>query len=120
MQGGCLVAPTKPKGRPKKGTIPSLGLINFDTTSLLSAVEARKNSNLIGKELAVKLTKEATNYDTLSRENTNQNELAHVSNMNSILAKDLNNRSNNQTTMNSLNQSINQSSFFDKKFKLTF
>lgn len=43
MQGGCLVAPTKPKGRPKKGTIPSLGL-TFDPSSLLSTIEARKNA----------------------------------------------------------------------------
>lgn len=53
MQGGCLIAPTKPKGRPKKGTIPSLGL-TFDTSSLLSTIEARKNATLLGKELATK------------------------------------------------------------------
>ena len=50
MQGGCLVAPTKPKGRPKKGTIPSLGL-TFDPSSLLSTIEARKNAAaLLNKE----------------------------------------------------------------------
>lgn len=49
MQGGCLIAPTKPKGRPKKGTIPSLGL-TFDTSSLLSTIEARKNATLMGKQ----------------------------------------------------------------------
>ena len=50
MQGGCLVAPTKPKGRPKKGTIPSLGL-TFDTSTLLLTIEARKNAaSLLGKQ----------------------------------------------------------------------
>lgn len=26
MQGGCPIPPTKPKGRPKKNSIPSLGI----------------------------------------------------------------------------------------------
>jgi CCR4-NOT transcriptional regulation complex NOT5 subunit len=39
MQGGCLVAPTKPKGRPKKNSIPTFGL-TFDTAQLLAAAAA--------------------------------------------------------------------------------
>ncbi|XP_015787598.1 homeobox protein MSH-B-like [Tetranychus urticae] len=35
MQGGCPIPPTKPKGRPKKNSIPSLG-INFEATLLCS------------------------------------------------------------------------------------
>ncbi len=27
MQGGCPIPPTKPKGRPKKNSIPTFGLI---------------------------------------------------------------------------------------------
>ena len=32
MQGGCPIPPTKPKGRPKKNSIPSMGML--DTTFL--------------------------------------------------------------------------------------
>ena len=53
MQGGCPIAPTKPKGRPKKGEIPSLGL-TFQMNSLLSTIEARKNAALLDKETGSK------------------------------------------------------------------
>ncbi|KAI1278115.1 Homeobox protein BarH-like 1b [Halotydeus destructor] len=36
MQGGCPIPPTKPKGRPKKNSIPSLGLSMEATQALLS------------------------------------------------------------------------------------
>jgi len=42
MQGGCPIPPTKPKGRPKKNSIPSLGmtletaLLTNDSSGLLS------------------------------------------------------------------------------------
>lgn len=48
MQDGCLVAPTKPKGRPKKNSIPTFGL-TFDTASLLASaarVESPAKSTL--------------------------------------------------------------------------
>lgn len=41
MQGGCTVPPTKPKGRPKKNSIPSLG----DTTSKDPSILARHDSS---------------------------------------------------------------------------
>ena len=101
MQGGCLVAPTKPKGRPKKGTIPSLGL-TFDTNSLLSAVEARKNANLLSKEMnSSKLNAATINYDILNRKAINQTNLQLINNMNSIITKDLACTTNQLITLNS-------------------
>lgn len=38
MQGGCPVPPTKPKGRPKKNSIPSLGIL--DSMMLLATAAA--------------------------------------------------------------------------------
>ena len=45
MSGGCTIPPTKPKGRPKKNSIPSLGLSALDTVGLfdgLFSLTARK------------------------------------------------------------------------------
>lgn len=38
MSGGCTIAPTKPKGRPKKNSIPSLGLSALDSVSLFDGL----------------------------------------------------------------------------------
>ena len=123
MQSGCLVAPTKPKGRPKKGTIPSLGL-TFDTSSLLSAMESRKNStNHIGKEINSKMN----NNLFLGRKNANSNDLGLVnipgmSHMNSvsstmnpiIKAKDVSGVSTNSQTTHFIQNDFNQQLFNSK------
>lgn len=131
MQGGCLVAPTKPKGRPRKGSIPlasSLG-ITFDTTSLLSAVEARKNNlNILNKEVNPKMNF-SMNYDNLngSAKNHNSSTMVNGNNM-SLINKDHNlssNHFNSQTSIHNINLSeinqeiLNKINFEAKKSKLS-
>lgn len=43
MQGGCLIPPTKPKGRPKKNSIPSLGIL--DSMVFLAAASSASSTN---------------------------------------------------------------------------
>ena len=48
MQGGCPIPPTKPKGRPKKNSIPSLGMSGMGieaTQALLTAAVAAAANN---------------------------------------------------------------------------
>ncbi|XP_053209656.1 homeobox protein B-H2-like, partial [Panonychus citri] len=47
MQGGCPIPPTKPKGRPKKNSIPSLGINFVDATFLCSAAASTVTSTSV-------------------------------------------------------------------------
>lgn len=117
MQNGCLVAPTKPKGRPRKNSIPSassLG-ITFETTSLLTAIESKNSSTILNKEINSKLN--GNNKNSLSSNNL------PVINMNSLINKDINcNLTTDQFNhLNEINQEIfNKVNFGNKKFKLAF